>query len=296
MKRRFNAINHTVLAYTVAVAAVVYVLTNTTIADAILNFCLGGIIPGTSVVLAPDVVIMSVIAILGLSLAGALVALLLRLVSLRHFRETSDAEADEEASEEVIIYDGKQERSAFVNNVPASTSKQVKKATKSSAVPVVSTTADRRLARIRHGIIIVLLQAERAINRVLDRILLLNVPHKVGAFLPLVATLVLRELLATWRLLVTVVSKTTWFMARLTLRIVAVSIVIGLAAIGLMRRVSASTWKYLQPYAYRLDTWLELQCRTALFWLRRKLQQYEFFQMAVVIFRDIRLYLRRVFK
>jgi hypothetical protein len=292
IKRRFNAINHTVVAYCLAVVAAIYVLTSTTFADAVLNFCLGGIVPGTNIVLEPDVLIMAVAVILGLSLAGALVALLQRMVSLRHFREMSDEPADEE----VVIYDGKQERRTSGRTKPVSSPKQPKKVATRPSAPVTQAVTTRRHTTARQHVTAGLLRGERAINHVIDQVLRLNILSRIGVFLSSSLAVVIRELRATWKLLALVVSKISWFVVKCVWRLLAISIVTWQTISRLLRRAASSTWKHLQPHAYRFDTWLELQCRTVLRRLHRKLQNLEFFQMVEILFRDIRAYLRHIHK
>lgn len=83
MRRLVKSLNYTVVLYLVAAAAMFYVLTSPTVSDAILNFCFGGIIPGTNEVLSPEVVIMGASVAIGLIVATVLIWLLVRSVRRR---------------------------------------------------------------------------------------------------------------------------------------------------------------------------------------------------------------------
>ena len=69
--------------------------------DAILNFCFGGIVPGSNHVLDPETVIIGVTITIGLAVAGMLVTVLVRMIAVRKATTADILHVDKAAASEL---------------------------------------------------------------------------------------------------------------------------------------------------------------------------------------------------
>jgi len=72
-----------ILLYVIGIVAVFYVVTSRIVVDAIINFCLAGIVPGTDIIIDPQTMLMSQTVIAGLSIVAVLIVYLYRKISYR---------------------------------------------------------------------------------------------------------------------------------------------------------------------------------------------------------------------
>ncbi len=259
--RILKSVNYNIVLYAVAAVVLLYGLTSPRVTDPILNFCFAGIIPGTDRVVAPDVVIMSLTVILGLTMTTVLIIWLVKSISSRRQKMLAPVTTVEkiifsrEAEQKPIK---RQRAAARVRVVPA---KQVTIAAVSTFVSPIASGFVEVFVSV-FAVLALLFRAMRVTILAMGRGLLTGVKKLI------IACIAITTLLA--RLFVAV-----------------------LRYVGTTARILG---RFMYPYAVRLDTRLELSCRAVLAFSRRNFMKYEAVQVGMVMIRETRASIKHLLK
>ncbi|MDB5182161.1 MAG: hypothetical protein JWP13_924 [Candidatus Saccharibacteria bacterium] len=262
------------LALSIAVIVLaVYLVFNPRAMEVFLAFCLGGIVPGTDIVLSPDVLLGGVVGLSVMLLGGAILRMKLR--STRRRREVSipvrvvsqKRIPVVEASDHVTVADV--EPAAAVS----------RRENKPSFITSVLRTIRGGMANVMvitgHGI--------RAAYRALT-VLIFTLSRGVYAF----ASVIIR---GTYRFVYGVVLLVGVGVHKIAvcLSIIASALLAAIITLGRwVMKNSIELWKWSQPRLLKIDEWLELRVRRGEAFVRRTLRRYEFARLAHTIIRQSR--------
>ena len=211
--------------------------------DAILNFCFGGIVPGSNHVLDPETVVMGVTIAIGLSLVVTLVTVLIRMIAVRKATATRILHLGEAASYEFRhgqTVDLKQ--TAITDNNPDTGPL--------NNVTVKQKTKTKHLIKLRH----------------------FRVRYR--------PTLVWFYGISQWarRSIYQSTEKLFWLLGlAVTYSVCTIKsfIAIAISGIKIVRHWQLQTWEVMRPYAMRFDTWLEVSYRVGINKAALKLKYFE---------------------
>jgi hypothetical protein len=330
MQRLKQAINYNVILYAVAAVAICYVVWSPTFGDTVFNFMFADVVPGSNRILRPEDVIMAVAALLSLGFLTLLSIGLFRHVAARRALRTlanSDTVIYDSRSDLSVkaVKPVKKVKTAHDSTVTKTVSVSQSRTTVTSVVAVPDTNvmvADQAnyLAPAQRWLFS-LMRRRRQSTHAVDY----DFRYKISAALSLYVASLSRMLQTTARTVghVTLVSgnafrrgvqfslqaishvaqttaKQLFIAVKAGLRWLLVAVVIVAITAITVAIVSVSSvqkfWVWLQPYASRLDDWLERQCRVVLAWTRRKLGRSELAQVIGTILRDGKETLRELFK
>ncbi len=298
--RILRAMNYTIVLYVIAAVAVVLTLTSRTASEAIIDFCFGGIVPGTDHVLAPGVVITGVMVALGLIIVGVLSSWLLRVVAvkqaMKHVGLTLPAllEPSEIIAVPVAAVSGSVTKTSRPRSLKKTTS--------------VASSHTYTLARWFAGLL--RKSSTRAVDYAwIDRVQTAVLPvlrvimaATIYLFISLkgIGTGTLRLLTSIIFAFIAIVAIVgDWLAVHIRAsasRLWRKTVITTRALATFVRVQSTRFWRWLEPRASRFDTWLEIQYRTAVTWIKQQFGRSEPAQVLVTIAREISDTFRQLFK
>lgn len=305
--RFLRAINYTIMLYVVAAAAIVLTITSPTISEVVINFCFGGIVPGTNHVLAPGIVITGVIVGLALIVVGILSSWLLRVVAvkqaMKHVGLNLPALLEAPAPSPTIATADVSASGVLVKK--ASSSKTAKRrSSKKTAVIVKPRSLPMWFSRFLHK------PSTQAVDYAWsDRLQTILLPVKrvvattaVYVFVTLrsVSIGIIRLLTSIVFALIAITAITGDWLFEHALAIARAlrhkSVVAGRTVVAFTRANAVRFWHWLQPRAVKFDIWLEVQYRRVAAWGKKRFGRSEPAQVMTMIFREIRNSVRQLFK
>jgi hypothetical protein len=314
VKQVARAINWNYVLYAVAAATLLYALTSPLIIDPLIAFLFAGIVPGTDIVLSPEIVLIILMDIFGLAAVVFLVGLLIRrrLLSDEGDDYTKIAELagrlDTEAArtgalEKVALH-------ARAARAMRQSAHQTAKAAQYQAIPVQSARPSSLSGWVsRHPLVgiaqsgmsalgwlaaagvLVVAQAMLRMTSFVARYLIFGLATallSVKFLLQLMIEGVVQLCLLLARGLRQLLAYGTW---TLYFFIVLLGVTIDYGI-----RISRLLWVRSEPYLRQFDSWLELRCRVYAAKLIRRIKQFEFVQAVSMVMHDSIATLRGFFK
>lgn len=256
LQRLLRILNYNIVLYAVAAIAMLYVVTSRPVIDAVLSFCLAGIVPFSNHVIEPDVMYMGSIVALGLFIVCLLIWW---LVSRARARQLVPA----------VSY----------NVSPARPVRAKTSATKVTSTKKYQATATPKLGR-------------RASTTAVDYDIFDKTLVAIGNGWIRVGALLRSLALGVTNLIILLVSGIIIGLFKLAVAVYAAANALATELAPACRALLS----WLQPRANRLDSWLEIKCKTFLQWSMKKLMRYERMQILAIIIRDGKITLRHLFK
>lgn len=226
---------------------VIFMIIDANASEAFMALCLGGVVPGTSIVLPPEVMLWSTVVLL---VGFTALSIIRRRMRTRHKRASHQVHIPvfEEITEPVVY-------------VPE------------HDVPVVAeaqATAARPAIKRRHTLGMVRRRMSHALHT------------QYIAILKPSARLIVRAMHMAYKSLGWILM-VLWRISRaVTILSVTCTVILGTAA----GRAAHRTWRWALPYLCRFDTWLEVQYRKAEHKLSSKLNSYDVVRTSRYIARD----------
>ena len=275
----YNTIRTAVLA-----VALLYVITSPAVSKPIFDFLFAGVVPGTDYVVSPDAMMTGVVITFAVSLIAVLT-----VATARHFRlpPLAGRHAQTAVDQPPAAASGALEGTIY------SKSSTVKSDTPQSHAPQSVAKHPGRRAAARTG------KRSAASRR-----------HTPSIFASRLTSLMSRTVISIHRVLqavhgrflggleavVRVFTHAIRAVLRMLLRLVALTYIVAGDVSTRLQQASRSFWKRLRPHAETFDSWLEIKCRAFMKWSHTRLMRYEIIQGVVVMFRDSRDSVRRLFK
>jgi hypothetical protein len=262
------ALNHKIVLCGVIAVALVYALSSPTISEPIMDFCFGGIVPGTNHVLDPEVVISGATVAIGLIVVFVLVAWLRRIQAVRR------------VSNNVVI--AAQPTTTVDLRLPVEDTRVAQKKTKRSVsiteVIKVPVWLNRLVGK----------QSTHAVDYAWMQVLQMQIARvlrMLGALLG-----------STYRLLRGGIVTSVHIIRVAVVAFMSGLIIVSKKIASNIRTNSIRFWRWLRPRAARFDTWLELKYRAFAATYKKKAAGHEPMQVIAVMIREGSNTLRQLFK
>lgn len=223
------------------------------IIESLLAFCFGGVVPGTNIVLSPDTIIWSVVAILSAMVLAVIFRIVLRVVRKRQFTPITVTVIPSEPIVLDISFGTQPSLAAVPNPRPVASIPFVIRRSFGFDEKIAKTIMRVRISTVK--ILSLVLVAARIISRNISNGLMMvssYVLRTVKRALVLSGYFLRQSMVFAW-----IASKKLLYFSG--------------------QKLSAF-WQWIEPYLWKFDEWLELKTRQLEAWVARKMNQYDTFR------------------